>query len=89
MIAKGVTARAAHAFVGAAVAQAESDGRALEARDLAQLAAQAGIESLQAPLDARTSIGAKQTIGSTSPDDVRSQIDSVRTELASLERQLA
>ncbi|MGC9991151.1 MAG: argininosuccinate lyase [Candidatus Cybelea sp.] len=89
LIAKGVTARAAHAFVGAAVAQAESDGRALEARDLAQLAAQAGIESLQAPLDARTSIGAKQTIGSTSPDDVRSQIDSVRTELASLERQLA
>jgi argininosuccinate lyase len=89
LIAKGVTARAAHAFVGAAVAQAESEGRALDARDLSLLAEQAGIESLQAPLDAGTSIGAKQTIGSTSPDDVRSQIDSVRAELASLERQLA
>jgi argininosuccinate lyase len=89
LIAKGVTARAAHALVGAAVAQAEADGRALDARDLAQLAATAGIESLQAPLDARTSVGAKQTLGSTSPDDVRSQIEGVRAELASLERQFA
>ncbi len=89
LIAKGVTARTAHALVGAAVAQAEADGRALEARDLAQLAAEAGIESLQAPLEARTSVGAKQTLGSTSPDEVRSQIDEVRAELASLERQLA
>ncbi len=89
LIAKGVTARAAHALVGAAVAQAEADGRALKAGDLARLAAKAGIESLQAPLDARTSVGAKQTPGSTSPDDVRSQIDEVRAELAGLERQLA
>ncbi len=89
LIAKGVTARTAHALVGAVVAQAEADGRALEARDLAQLAAKAGIESLQAPLDATTSIGAKQTAGSTSPGDVHSQIDEVRTELASLEPQLA
>ncbi|HLY03528.1 MAG TPA: argininosuccinate lyase [Candidatus Cybelea sp.] len=89
LIAKGVTARAAHALVGAAVAQAESDGRALDARDLAHLAAEAGIASLQAPLDARSSIGAKQTCGSTSPDDVRAQVEAVSTELASLARQLA
>jgi len=31
LIAKGVTARAAHALVGAAVAQAEAEGRALDA----------------------------------------------------------
>jgi len=88
LIAKGVTARAAHALVGAAVAQAESESRALDARDLALLAAKGGIESLQAPLDACASIGAKQTDGSTSPADVRLQIDAVSTELASLARQL-
>jgi argininosuccinate lyase len=88
LIAKGVTARAAHALVGAAVAQAESEGRELDAHDLALLAAKGGIEALQAPLDARASIGAKQTGGSTSPADVRVQIDAVSTELASLARQL-
>ncbi len=89
LISAGVTARAAHALVGAAVAQAELDGRALDASDLAQLAVKAGIESLQAPLDARASIDAKQTHGSTSPDEVRSQIEAVSAELASLARQLA
>jgi argininosuccinate lyase len=87
MISAGVTARAAHALVGTAVAAAESEGRALDAHDLARLAGEAGIESLQAPLDARNSIEAKQTRGSTSPDDVRSQIDAVNAELASLARQ--
>ena len=79
--------RQAHALVGTAVAAAESEGRPLEERDLIQLAGNAGIESLQAPLDARASIEAKQTQGSTSPHDVRSQIDAVNAELASLARQ--
>ena len=89
LISAGVTARAAHALVGTAVAAAESEGRALDKRDLASLAANAGIESLQAPLDARASIEAKQTGGSTSPDDVRSQIDAASAELASLARWFA
>ena len=89
LISAGVTARAAHALVGTAVAAAESEGRALDARDLTRLAGNAGIESLQAPLDARASIEAKQTHGSTAPDDVRSQIDAVEAELASLAGQFA
>jgi argininosuccinate lyase len=89
LISAGVTARAAHALVGTAVAAAESEGRPLEERDLIQLAGNAGIESLQAPLDARASIEAKQTQGSTSPHDVRSQIDAVEAELASLAGQFA
>ncbi|MGA8662673.1 MAG: argininosuccinate lyase [Candidatus Cybelea sp.] len=89
LISAGVTARAAHASVGAVVATAESEGRALDARDLSRLAGNAGIESLQAPLDARASVEAKQTEGSTSPDDVRSQIEAVSAELASLARRLA
>jgi argininosuccinate lyase len=84
-----VTARAAHALVGTAVATAESEGRALDARDLTRLAGNAGIESLHAPLDARSSVEAKRTEGSTSPADVRSQIDAVSAELASLARELA
>ena len=89
LISAGVTARAAHALVGTAVAAAESERRALDKRDLANLAANAGIESLQAPLDARASIEAKRTDGSTSPDDVRSQIDAASADLASLARQFA
>jgi argininosuccinate lyase len=89
LISTGVTARAAHALVGTAVAAAESEGRALDERDLTRLAANAGIESLQAPLDARASIEAKQTHGSTAPGAVRSQIDAVEAELASLERPFA
>jgi argininosuccinate lyase len=69
LISAGVTARAAHALVGTAVATAESEGRALDARDLTRLAGNAGIESL--------------------PADVRSQIDAVSAELASLARELA
>jgi argininosuccinate lyase len=89
LISAGVTARAAHALVGTAVATAESEGRALDARDLTRLAGNARIESLHAPLDARSSVEAKRTEGSTSPADVRSQIDAVSAELASLARELA
>jgi argininosuccinate lyase len=89
LISAGVTARAAHALVGTAVAAAESEGRPLDERDLAQLAGNAGIESLRAPLDARASIEAKQTQGSTAFGAVRCQIEAVEAELASLAGQFA
>jgi hypothetical protein len=44
---------------------------------------------LHAPLDARASVEAKRTDGSTAPGAVRSQIDAVDAELASLARQFA
>jgi argininosuccinate lyase len=89
LICAGVTARAAHALVGTAVAAAESEGRPLDERDLSRLARNAGIESLRAPLDALASIEAKQTCGSTSPDAVRRQIDAVSAELAGLAQEFA
>ncbi len=84
LIAQGVTARAAHALVGAAVASAESEHRSLDRNDLVRLAAEVGVDALTAPLDARASIEAKRTIGSTSPCDVRSQITSLGLELSSI-----
>jgi len=71
LIARGVTARRAHEFVGAAVAQADREGRALDARDLATIGERAGVPNFSAPLDARASIEAKRTSGSTNPDAVR------------------
>jgi argininosuccinate lyase len=82
LIASGLSARAAHALVGGAVARAEREGRALDERDLASLAEQAGAADVRAPLDARASIVAKRTRGSTAPDDVREQIASLEAELA-------
>jgi argininosuccinate lyase len=84
LIAAGASARAAHALVGSAVARAERECRALDERDLASLAAQAGAGELRAPLDARASVAAKRTRGSTAPDDVREQIVSLEAELASV-----
>ncbi|HEY2553725.1 MAG TPA: argininosuccinate lyase [Candidatus Cybelea sp.] len=88
LIAQGVTARTAHALVGAAVARAESEQRALAAQDLAWLAGESGISSLQAPLDAQASVDGKKTRGSTSPDEVRRQLASLETELGNLQMQL-
>jgi len=68
MIADGMPPREAHARVGAQVARAESEGRALDAS-----------------LDARASIAAKRTRGSTAPADVRDQIHSLKSELATLD----
>ena len=56
LIAQGSTARSAHALVGAVVARAESEQRALNADDLAWLAERSGVASLEAPLDAQASI---------------------------------
>ncbi len=74
LIARGVTARRAHALVGEIVTTAEREGRPLAQRDLATLAERAGLASLAAPLDARASIEAKVTSGSTSPGAVRDAI---------------
>jgi argininosuccinate lyase len=88
LIARGVTARAAHALVGAAVARAESEARPLETGDLAQLAAGAGLASLPAPLDPPACVAAKVTLGSTAPAEVARQLASLESELESLGAQL-
>ncbi|HZV76260.1 MAG TPA: argininosuccinate lyase [Candidatus Babeliales bacterium] len=72
MIAGGTSPREAHARVGAQVARAESEGRALDAS-----------------LDARASIAAKRTHGSTAPADVREQVTSLESELAALAEEMA
>jgi len=72
MIAGGTSPREAHARVGAQVARAESEGRALDAS-----------------LDARASIAAKRTHGSTAPADVREQVASLESELAGLAEEMA
>jgi argininosuccinate lyase len=86
LISHGATARAAHAYVGGAVATAERQGRPLDASDLTSFVAERGIERFDAPLTAQASVRAKRTIGSTAPDEVERQIDALVDELVSLER---
>ncbi|MGB7046923.1 MAG: lyase family protein, partial [Candidatus Cybelea sp.] len=88
LIAQGSTARSAHALVGAVVARAESEQRALNADDLSWLAERSGVASLEAPLDAQASIEGKKTRGSTAPDEVRRQLASLESELVELQTQL-
>ncbi|HVR46768.1 MAG TPA: argininosuccinate lyase [Candidatus Binatia bacterium] len=66
LIAGGTSPRQAHARIGADVARAESEGRALDG------------------LDARASVAAKRTRGSTRQSDVYEQIASIEAELADL-----
>jgi argininosuccinate lyase len=82
LVAQGVAARRAHELVGAAVARAEREGRPLDASDLHALAEAAGLATLDAPLDARASVRAKRTSGSTHPDAVRAAIAALAAELA-------
>jgi argininosuccinate lyase len=71
LVLRGVASREAHELVGEAVSDAERERRPLEAADLAALAAKAGLGGeLEAPLDARASVRAKRTSGSTSPEAV-------------------
>jgi argininosuccinate lyase len=89
LIARGVTARRAHELVGAAVARAESERRPLNANDLSVLAVEADIAAsgnLVAPLDARASIHAKKTTGSTAPSSVAEAIEALAAELAARAR---
>jgi argininosuccinate lyase len=83
LIARGISARRAHAFVGAAVTAAEDRGTPLEARDLDDLSARAGLSPrLDAPLDALASVRAKRTIGSTAPGNVARALDALEVALS-------
>lgn len=84
LIARGVTARKAHAAVGTAVSKAESEGRPLDASDLAAIGLQAGVSDFRAPLTAAESVLAKKTSGSTSQEAVRSALDEMKREIAEL-----
>lgn len=89
LIANGVSARAAHAAVGAAVTDAEAARTALDPSHLERLADAAGVSSLEAPLTAMQSVRAKRTAGSTSPNSVRVQLDELQSELGALGHSLA
>ena len=84
LIAAGIDARAAHVVVGKAVARADRERRPLDARDLEAIGSEAGLgHAVDAPLDARASIAAKRTAGSTHPSEVRAAIDALERELDS------
>jgi len=80
---RGVATRRAHALVGARVLAAERAARPLDRDDLDALAAAAGLEGgFEAPLDAKASVRAKRTAGSTHPDAVRTALDALEATLA-------
>ncbi len=84
LILSGISARRAHEMVGRAVARAEREHRPLCEEDLHELASEAGVRTLDAPLDARSSVNAKCTIGSTSPTEVRKSLSSLAIERSHL-----
>ena len=81
LIANGVSARDAHALVGAAVTRAEEEGRPLDATDLQRMAADSGLSALEAPLDAKASVLAKKSFGSTHPEEVERALGTLRREI--------
>lgn len=81
LILSGVPARRAHELVGAAVATAEGESRALRESDLQEIARAAGLRTLRAPLDAAASVRAKRTVGSTHPEQVAAAIRELKEEL--------
>jgi len=81
LIAAGVPARDAHAAVGAAVARAEEEGRALDSTDVGRMAEEFELAGLSAPLDARASVFAKKTSGSTHPEEVERALGTLRRDL--------
>lgn len=82
LIAKGATARDAHAAVGERVLAAEREGRRLNASDLAAL----GLRD--APLTAAASVAAKRTAGSPRPDAVAASIAASQRELDLIAKEL-
>jgi len=78
LIAAGTTARAAHRAVGERVLAAERANRPLDESDVGAL----GIPG--APIDARASVAAKRTSGSTSPAAVAAAIDATDAHLERL-----
>jgi argininosuccinate lyase len=81
LIAGGVAAREAHAAVGDAVLQAEEEGRALDSTDVQRMAEKFELPGLEAPLDARASVFAKKTSGSTYPEEVERALGTLRRDL--------
>lgn len=81
LIAAGVPAREAHAAVGAAVSRAEEEGRALDSTDVQRMAEEFELSGLSAPLDARASVLAKKTSGSTHPEEVERALGTLRRDL--------
>jgi argininosuccinate lyase len=88
LILAGCSARRAHELVGGAVREAETQGRPLSNGDLTALAKLAGIATLEAPLDAASSVGAKRTAGSTAPYAVAGALASLEAELNAIEESL-
>jgi len=88
LIAAGVSARSAHALVGERVREAETQGRALDAGDLTEIARKANLAHLAAPLEAGSSVRAKVTPGSTGPQAVRESIESMIGEIDTIEASL-
>ena len=90
LIARGIPARRAHELVGTLVTTAEREQRTLAAPDLDALADAAGLaRPLDAPLDARASVSAKRTTGSTHPQAVARAISELEAVLAARERNVA
>ncbi len=83
MIARGATAREAHAAVGERVLLAERQGRALDDGDIE------AIGVAEAPLDGAASIRAKRTSGSPNPDMVAISIASTQREIDTIAKGLA
>ena len=84
LIARGISARRAHHFVGSMVSAAEAKGRALDNGDLVALAEFAGLDRpLEAPLTAIDSVRAKRTIGSTAPGEVTRAIEALELAVGS------
>lgn len=78
VILRGATAREAHRAVGERVLLAEEQRRALDVGDLTAL----GVPG--APVDARGSVAAKRTAGSTHPDAVAASIAATRQAIDAL-----
>jgi argininosuccinate lyase len=85
LIRAGATAREAHEAIGTQVARAEAEKRPLNVSDLAAIEAAVGRSITGAPLDAKASIEAKVTSGSTAPAQVVKALASMRAELAAIE----
>ncbi len=78
LVRRGVPFREAHRRIGALVAACEDAGCGLEGASPEQLAT-AGLEGLdRALLSPAGSIAAKQTLGSTAPEEVRSALERAR-----------
>jgi argininosuccinate lyase len=82
LIARGVTARAAHRIVGAQVSACESERPEFTAADLAALRKQSGLPDLAAPLRALDAVEGKRTHGSTQPGLLAAAIEQTERELS-------